>query len=97
MNNYPTKEELYNVEKWDWRDPIGLIDYLKSLWQYETYIKVTETETEIELTLNTGGWSGHEDIILALQKNMFWSCYWYLSQRGGHYEFKIGKNAIHKS
>jgi transcriptional regulator with XRE-family HTH domain len=41
----------------------------------------------------TGGWSGNESIIRALQKNtLFWSMCWQLSKKGGYYEFKT--NAV---
>ena len=37
----------------------------------------------------TGGWTGNESIISALQENtVFWVFSWYLSKRGGYYEFK---------
>lgn len=49
-----------------------------------------------ELRLHTGGWSGNEDIIKALQKNKyFFIFHWYKSERGGHYYFEITKE--HKS
>jgi hypothetical protein len=38
--------------------------------------------------LSTGGWSGNEDIINALETNfMFYLMYWMRSSRGGHYIF----------
>jgi len=47
-------------------------------------------EEEFTLSLSTGGWSGNEDIIRALKKNfIFWSMYWQMNRRGGHYQFKI--------
>ena len=36
----------------------------------------------------TGGWSGCEAVVRALEKNrMFWVTCWYCSKRGGYYEF----------
>ena len=40
--------------------------------------------------LSTGGWSGSEDVICAMEENyMFWMCCWISSLRGGHYVFEI--------
>jgi hypothetical protein len=40
------------------------------------------------MELKTGGWSGNEDIINALQQNVvFWTKYWRTSKRGGFYAF----------
>ncbi len=37
----------------------------------------------------TGGWSGNEDIIMALQENyVVWGITWQLSERGGRYVFE---------
>jgi len=38
--------------------------------------------------LHTGGWSGNEEIIRAMQDNrVWWGMFWESSRRGGHYEF----------
>lgn len=43
--------------------------------------------------LSTGGWSGNEDRIDALERSGrlmdFWARYWQVTRRGGHYEFLI--------
>lgn len=40
----------------------------------------------------TGGWSGCESVIRAMQKNhLFWGVAWCLSKRGGYYEFDLGE------
>lgn len=45
---------------------------------------------------STGGWSGNESIIGAMQKNrMVWNFLWEQSRRGGHYVFD--KRALHGS
>ena len=32
---------------------------------------------------------GNESIITALRKSLWWMCYWYREERGGHFWFKI--------
>lgn len=45
------------------------------------------------LELHTIGWSSNEAIIDALeQNNIFFLAYWFKSEKGGHYYFKIPKN-----
>ena len=44
----------------------------------------------VTLSVSTGGWSGNEDLIRALQENFyFWQTAWRCSERGGHYEFEF--------
>lgn len=37
----------------------------------------------------TGGWSGNESIIGALERSFFWFAYWESSQRGGAFTFHV--------
>jgi hypothetical protein len=90
---YPTDEELKIIEDWPHTDIRGLIEYVKGLWHFPDWGWTTglTSNDEIIYNISTGGWSGNESIIHALQDNiMFWALCWYSSKRGGHYEFRIG-------
>lgn len=88
MSEYPSKEELQKVIDWK-NDPMGLIEYIKQLWKYDDKgVRITGKKV-IKVELHTFGWSGNEDIIEALQVNMFWFLYWQKSKRGGHYYFRF--------
>lgn len=42
------------------------------------------------VAISTGGWSGCEDVIEALESNRWWwLCHWYSSRVGGHYVFEL--------
>lgn len=92
-NGYPTEEELQRVREWDAiKDPKGLIEHIGSIWNYAEWGFVfIEKGGKWKLELHTGGWSGNEEIIDALQENGdpagFWFWYWQQSKRGGHYWF----------
>jgi len=94
IDGYPTEEELSIIEKWNFStetfeaDMVHFIEYIKERWKYAEvgYFKYEGQKLE----LHTGGWSGNEDMIDAIQKNtMFWVFTWQQSKRGGHYYFKI--------
>ena len=88
IDGYPTKKELEKIKKWDFKDPMGLMNHVEELWNYPDRFVLTGKRV-LRLYLSTGGWSGNESIIEALQQNPFWYFYWQKSQRGGHYWFKI--------
>jgi len=85
-SGYPTEKELTKIREWDPLDADGLIDYVESLWRYADWGFIRRGD---RLTLHTGGWSGNEDIIGALESTLFWQLSWEKSTRGGHYWFKI--------
>lgn len=43
-----------------------------------------------EYNISTGGWSGNEEVIMALRRNfLFWTMCWEQTRRGGHYIFQV--------
>ena len=88
MSEYPTEQILRKIHKWDIVDsgPDDLVELIRSEWHWPEWgFKYNRRRLE----LHTGGWSGNEDIIVALQGTMFWFLYWMKSFRGGHYYFHI--------
>jgi hypothetical protein len=84
-DGYPTEEELETVRKWKYSDFHGLMEYVKSLWNWNGY--GFERKGDI-YEVSTYGWSGNEDLIWAMKQNqMFWILHWEQSRRGGHYIF----------
>lgn len=94
---YPEQEELDLIENWDYKDFLGLLDYLEERWTYGDwgFKKVWGKDglfkkPVINLELHTGGWSGNESLVDALLRNRIISALWYKSwNRGGHHYFEI--------
>lgn len=85
-DGYPTDEELELIRKWDFRDLEGWFAFIKSNWVYDGYFEQAGSLYQI----STGGWSGHEEIIGAMEENvMCWIATWQQSRRGGHFLFEI--------
>ena len=86
---YPSDEILEYIEQFDCanEDVEQLLALIKEIWWRPDYGFIRNGE---DLQLHTGGWSGNESIIEALQANeLFFLAYWQKSERGGHYYFKI--------
>lgn len=64
------------------------IRFFKDLWRWlRDYFKSTHGNT---YDVDTGGWSGNEDIIKAMCENyILWSLTWESTRTGGHYVFEI--------
>lgn len=98
-DGYPTEEELEKVRTWDFKDPLGLLAYVKGMWAYPDYWReepivdvhgLQGSGAYSRFLISTAGWSGNESLIAAMEQNtMFWTLAWYSSRRGGHYEFRV--------
>ena len=97
---YPTKATLRAVREWPiqtWADTEALLRFVGAAWSYPNYFvrlgrrkrPYRGATLERRWLVSTGGWSGNEDLIAAMQSNvMFWMLSWMRSERGGHYEFR---------
>jgi len=85
QDGYPTEEELQHIEKFPADGKMReLAEYVVNLWHWDDWAKLEGDKLE----LHTGGWSGNEMVVMALEKQtLFWAFYWQKSERGGHYHF----------
>jgi len=96
-DGYPTEAALEIISIWHWSEPKGWFDTIKSLWWmpdwgWKEQLAMDEITVKEEYSyyISTGGWSGNESIIAAMQKNeMMWHLNWVQSRRGGHYIFQL--------
>lgn len=87
IDGYPEESELEKIKNWPYEDRAGIIDFVESIWQSPDFGFRRDSG---ELKPSTGGWSGNEDIIEAMNSNiMFWAMCWVQSRRGGHYIFDL--------
>jgi len=88
VDGYPEESELETITKWDPMDFQGLMDYVHDIW-WMKYWGWKYDEVSGMYRISTGGWSGNESLVYAMQANsVWWALHWQLSKRGGHYEFK---------
>jgi hypothetical protein len=105
-HGYPTEATLHRIETWPisgTEDMIALLGFVRVAWRYEDWgFRVAKRwrrpskgmAPRLRYAISTGGWSGNEDIISALQGNgMFWGLTWRSSRRGGHYAFEVPRMA----
>ena len=84
-DDYPTEEELERIRTWKPTDCEGLWDLIRSIWHWAPLADVEGGMWR----LATGGWSGNEDIVQAMNDNrVFWGLCWQRSERGGLHWFK---------
>lgn len=86
---YPTDETRDAIRNWPASDPKGLAAFVAEAWR-GVYGSIYFDDTGKIAELNTGGWSGNESIVDALQDNTaFWSRY-FLGSLGGRFKFRKG-------
>ncbi len=84
MNEYPTEADLDTIASWDPLDFDGWMQFVRDRWSYPERWGCVDGVYKFA----TGGWSGNEDLVLAMGRNaLAWSLYWESSSRGGAYEF----------
>ena len=93
-DGYPNEETLQRIETWPWRDVAGCLDYARAAWHWPDWVGEELSDAERELVhaapgdrfvrFATGGWSGNEDVVHALGRNvMVRARCWCLSASGG--------------
>ena len=90
---YPTVAELRKIHAWRFQQLdsfVKFMAYVQSVGQYWPSQSFGWTQRGRWYRIATGGWSGNEDLIEAMQKNWtFWSVCWQSSRRGGGYVFHL--------
>lgn len=94
---YPLPETLQCIEAWPlhgdgWADLRALLAYVREHWHFAEWGWGQDGEWYY---LSTGGWSGNEDIIAALQRHrLFWMLCFQSQRRGGHFTFTTDVSAF---
>lgn len=87
-DGYPTDEELRTIRDWkfskahstgDW------LEYVRGVWRYpERAVRVGDGWWYF----STGGWSGNEELIDSMKRNVVgWMSSWEIHRSGGHWWF----------
>lgn len=86
-DGYPSEPELDRIRCWKVSEGFDkLVQYIQARWWNADLLFHEQSEC---FEISTGGWSGNEDLIGALQDNFTaWTLLWYSSKRGGHYVFQ---------
>lgn len=100
-SGYPTEGTLEVIRKWPmetYANAHDLMLYCQRAWSDYGFLRCSKRRTrpwknskilEWHWTAVTGGWSGNESILSALEDNtMFWMVCWEMSERGGRHEFR---------
>lgn len=97
-HGYPTEAAQEIIRLWHWSDPRGWFVFINDLWEFRLSAWSEGTQPSERdknewvylYKISTGGWSGNESLIRAMQSNdMLWHTSWVQSRRGGHYIFEI--------
>lgn len=105
-DGYPSEETLERIATWPietFTDFEAVMDFAGQAWSYPDRWKKERDwhdpdwpsgNPELRYLFSTGGWSGNESIVAAIERNTMvrvvgaWS--W---QRGGHYEYRFPQAA----
>ncbi len=86
-NDYPHEADLKRIRDWPFGEWKSFMELVTDIWNHD-YGQISQGNSR--WTFVTGGWSGNEDILAAMQQNIgFWSQCWHSSYRGGQWEFEV--------
>lgn len=89
-DGYPTEATLDAIKNWDYKDRRGVLGFIAQAWCYQD--SAIETRDGL-FVFATGGWSGNEELIYALQDNrvlwVYLTSMYYIHLTGGFYVFAI--------
>jgi hypothetical protein len=99
-DGYPTDETLDTIREWDWHDFPALMAFVASAWHWggfgnkpsliEPLFDEMYADDGHWWSGATGGWSGNESLIAALDANMLFAAMcWNASLRGGYHEYHV--------
>jgi hypothetical protein len=95
-DGYPTDEEIQRLKDWPFDDVVGIVKFIGSIWWCPDFGYSVKRG---RLRLATGGWSGNEEIIGALECpgppqmfHWFWIKHWECHWSGGLYIFCLSKD-----
>jgi hypothetical protein len=94
-DGYPTESAISIIKNWPLDDPAGWFKFIEELWGTVTWGRGIEPDpwnknkTMDLIYVSTGGWSGNETLIRAMQDNFLWQLTWVQSRRGGHHIFEL--------
>lgn len=92
MSEYPDEQVLEHMRNYDLlRGDMGqFLELIRENWWSADWGYKLTGKRVLRLELHTGGWSGNEEVISALQRNfIFWAMCWRKTEAGGHYYFRI--------
>ena len=85
-DGYPTEAALKQISMWSHNDTEGALEAVRSLWHWPDYARRNGDEFEFI----TGGWSGNESLISALEENLLLRALcWWSSERGGRHVWRL--------
>ena len=96
-DGYPEEWELEKIRTWSHANGFvcwsTLLEYVRELWRWPDYFRGPDSNGMYELS--TGGWSGNENLLAAMEGNrLFWEMCWFSSRRGGHYVFLVKEDKV---
>lgn len=88
-NEYPSAATLRKIRRWPIATSEDCVDLLRFIESEFRWADRQVRRRGRRWSISTGGWSGNEDLVAALQCNLvFWAICWMKSERGGHFVFE---------